>query len=142
MTSPERIQLKRTKGWRMPANTVKVDRTTRWGNPWRPGDPGTVQIAYRERRAIVKLGKQQITIAGTVHRYRCWLEGVPPFYVEVKAALDDSMHRMPAGTMLPQSEWREWILQNLPELRGKNLACWCKPDAPCHADVLLKLANR
>lgn len=29
----------------------------------------------------------------------------------------------------------------LPELRGKNLACWCKPGEPCHADVLLELAN-
>jgi hypothetical protein len=29
---PQRVQLKRTKGWRMPADTVKVDRTTRWGN--------------------------------------------------------------------------------------------------------------
>jgi hypothetical protein len=27
-----RVQLKRSKGWRMPANTAKVDRTTRWGN--------------------------------------------------------------------------------------------------------------
>lgn len=27
------------------------------------------------------------------------------------------------------------------ELRGKNLACWCKPGEPCHADVLLQLAN-
>ncbi|MFU1606556.1 DUF4326 domain-containing protein [Sulfitobacter pontiacus] len=27
------------------------------------------------------------------------------------------------------------------ELRGKNLACWCKLDAPCHADVLLRIAN-
>lgn len=27
-------------------------------------------------------------------------------------------------------------------LRGKNLACWCQLDAPCHADVLLELANR
>ena len=27
-------------------------------------------------------------------------------------------------------------------LRGKNLACWCKPGEPCHADVLLDLANR
>jgi hypothetical protein len=26
-------------------------------------------------------------------------------------------------------------------LRGKNLACWCALDAPCHADVLLRLAN-
>jgi len=27
-------------------------------------------------------------------------------------------------------------------LRGKNLACWCPPGEPCHADVLLELANR
>ena len=27
------------------------------------------------------------------------------------------------------------------ELRGKNLACWCPLDAPCHADVLLEIAN-
>jgi hypothetical protein len=27
-------------------------------------------------------------------------------------------------------------------LRGKNLACWCPLDQPCHADVLLDLANR
>jgi len=26
-------------------------------------------------------------------------------------------------------------------LRGKNLACWCKLNEPCHADVLLRLAN-
>lgn len=26
------------------------------------------------------------------------------------------------------------------ELRGKNLACWCK-ESPCHADVLLEIAN-
>jgi hypothetical protein len=28
------------------------------------------------------------------------------------------------------------------ELRGKNLACWCALDRPCHADVLLRIANR
>ena len=27
------------------------------------------------------------------------------------------------------------------ELRGKNLACWCKPQEACHADVLLEVAN-
>jgi hypothetical protein len=31
---PRRVQLRRTRGWRMPANTVKVDRTTRFGNPF------------------------------------------------------------------------------------------------------------
>lgn len=28
------------------------------------------------------------------------------------------------------------------ELRGKDLACWCPPDEPCHADLLLHIANR
>jgi hypothetical protein len=37
---------------------------------------------------------------------------------------------------------RQKIIARLPELRGKNLACWCKPGEPCHADVLLELANR
>lgn len=27
------------------------------------------------------------------------------------------------------------------DLRGKNLACWCPLDQPCHADVLIELAN-
>ncbi len=26
-------------------------------------------------------------------------------------------------------------------LRGKNLACWCKPGQACHADTLLEIAN-
>lgn len=34
------------------------------------------------------------------------------------------------------------LFPDLKELRGKNLACWCKPGAQCHADVLLELANR
>lgn len=38
----------------------------------------------------------------------------------------------------------EWLSDNpavIDDLTGKNLACWCKPGAPCHADVLLELAN-
>lgn len=35
------------------------------------------------------------------------------------------------------------VVQNIrDELRGKNLACWCRLDQPCHADVLLELANQ
>lgn len=45
-------------------------------------------------------------------------------------------------------EYRQWIVNGkrrinmLDELRGKNLSCWCSPGLPCHADVLLELANR
>lgn len=32
-------------------------------------------------------------------------------------------------------------LFEIEELRGKDLACWCPLDEPCHADVLLEWAN-
>ena len=44
-------------------------------------------------------------------------------------------------------KYRAWLLEQpelmaaLPELRGKDLACWCAPKY-CHGDVLLALANR
>lgn len=44
------------------------------------------------------------------------------------------------------AKYRAWIktqpdlLAALPELRGKVLGCWCKPDA-CHGDVLAELAD-
>lgn len=44
--------------------------------------------------------------------------------------------------------YRVWIKDKLLDdpgflapLRGKDLACWCKLDDPCHADILLELAN-
>ena len=36
---------------------------------------------------------------------------------------------------------KQWILDHIEDLRGKDLACWCRPGQPCHADVLLDLAN-
>ena len=45
------------------------------------------------------------------------------------------------------ARYRAWLLQQpgllaaLPELRGMDLICWCAP-WPCHANVLLDLANR
>ena len=34
------------------------------------------------------------------------------------------------------------MCNNLSELKGKNLSCWCKIGEPCHADILLELANK
>ena len=33
---------------------------------------------------------------------------------------------------------KDWIRH---QLRGKNLACWCREDQTCHGDVLLEIAN-
>lgn len=34
------------------------------------------------------------------------------------------------------------VLARIGELRGRDLACWCGLDGPCHADTLLRLANQ
>lgn len=44
---PERIQRMRTKGWKMPANTVSVTRPGRWGNPFTLQNSGAVSPVLR-----------------------------------------------------------------------------------------------
>lgn len=45
---PIRIQRKRTKGWRMPENTVYVGRGSQWGNPFRVGIDGDAKGCVRK----------------------------------------------------------------------------------------------
>lgn len=40
------------------------------------------------------------------------------------------------------AEQRDRLLGSLGELRGRELACWCPLDGPCHADTLIEIANR
>lgn len=89
----------------MPPNTVKVDRSTKFGNPW------TVA------------GAREAGFVGT----------------------DDELRQMCAGFFsnamqrgLPETDRHR---ANIEWLRGKNLACWCRLEQPCHADVLLEIAN-
>lgn len=54
---PVRIQRKRTKGWKMPANTVYVGRGSEWGNPYRIVDPtdfGHREAVQRYREHVSK----------------------------------------------------------------------------------------
>lgn len=101
MSAPRRITLQRRKGWRMPKNTKKVDRTTIFGNPYRAG----------------------------VETYNCIRGTVTP-----KDAAEAV--RFFEEDLAESDHWRIRAA-----LRGCNLACWCKPGEPCHADILLKIAN-
>ncbi len=115
---PHRIQLRRSKGWRLPPNTIKVDRATPWGNPFIVGKSG--DAAY------------------CVQLYRCLLGG----YLNISNGEACCQRQDKAIVALKKEKAAGW-----PTLRGKNLACWCplpKVDEPdiCHAAVLLELANR
>jgi hypothetical protein len=48
----------------------------------------------------------------------------------------------PLSVPMPPESHMGRIARDIRQLRGKNLACWCKPGQPCHADILLELANR
>jgi hypothetical protein len=112
---PTRVQLSRAKGWRMPENTVSVARPTVFGNPF------TVEAA----REVGYRGDDDALRDMCVRSFRLWLGDREAFW---------------SG---PDAEARRAaILSRLPSLRGKNLACWCKLGSPCHADVLLELANK
>lgn len=112
---PERITLSRAKGWRLPANTRVVTRATIFGNPFKISDAR--DAGYQ--------GDDIALAAMVVRAFDEWLRG---------SAQD---------WMGPESDAaRTAILDRLPELRGMNLACFCQQSAPCHADVLLEMANR
>lgn len=122
MSKPRRIQRKRVKGWKMPPNTVSVTRPGRWGNPF------PVELIGREL---------------AVEMFRDLLTGMfDPYKVE---HLSDAEFKVlyDAKTRFEQrlNYGVELRRAARSELRGKNLACYCKPDDACHADVLLELAN-
>src|SRR4051812_47087842 len=78
---PKRIQLKRTKGWRMPPNAKSVARPHKWGNPYSVDEYG-LEKALALHRDLME---------------------PPDMRAEVRA-----------------------------DLRGYDLACFCRLDQPCH----------
>jgi hypothetical protein len=62
-----------------------------------------------------------------VTAYRCWIE----------QSADGRVGGVDRGGMFT----KPFPTDDLHELRGKNLACWCGLDQPCHAEVLLQMAN-
>ena len=114
IVTPRRIQRKRTKGWRLPSNTVCVSRPSKWGNPFR---------VVRDRWAW------------NVFAYNMILEKTGPLTRCKAAALAVEFFEMHMDDPDLQAKARI-------ELRGKNLACYCPLDHPCHADVLLYIANQ
>jgi hypothetical protein len=136
MAEPIRVQLRRSKGWRMPENTVKVDRSTKWGNPYRVGQEGHFvfeKMTDAQLRAFDFTPRlETLPCCGRVVEVR----PLPPNrYVKFSAPLTIG------ETLARYREWIEEGMLDLTPLRGKNLACWCPIGSPCHADVLLELAN-
>lgn len=48
-----RVQRRRAKGWKMPANTIYVGRPGPWGNPFIVGEHGTAAVCVDLYRALL-----------------------------------------------------------------------------------------
>jgi hypothetical protein len=122
---PSRIQLLRAHGWRMPPNAVKVDRTTKWGNPF----------DIREYGLELSLRLYEDTVRGVWSMANVAHVDEPT--AEMLHEAHCRWHRRLAGNSVDVAR---------AELRGKHLGCWCPlpmrgdPDN-CHAAILLRLAN-
>jgi len=121
MGEPKRIQRRRTAGWRMPEGAVYVGRPSRWGNPFLLGpvaasfpsltDRQVAQFVINDFRALVRNGRGLAARGARMSS---------PEHVEVTYPAMEEIRR---------------------ELAGRDLVCWCPLDHPCHADVLLEVAN-
>lgn len=133
-TPPVRIQLRRTKGWRLPPGAIVVARPSRWGNPYVVGSDSV-------RYSGAMLGPVGCYNPNDV-RY-CDISIGTLSAARAVALYRDDLTASLADTGVDYDELR----QALRSLAGHDLACWCPlthPDGsphPCHADVLLELAN-
>jgi hypothetical protein len=60
-----------------------------------------------------------------------------------RAAAVESYRRWLRGDLGDQyASERQRVLDSLSDLQGRDLACWCPLDEPCHADVLIEFANK
>ena len=122
MTShPKRLRRLRERDWRA-GDAVIVDRTSRYGNPWRVGEPGIPDRAAAAAQFALGLAVRRIILATVPHP-------------------EGALLAMRLGSNYPSDE------QIRSELAGRDLACPCELPAPgkpdcCHAAVLIHEANR
>ncbi|MFA4050644.1 DUF4326 domain-containing protein [Mycobacteroides chelonae] len=159
---PERIQLHRTKGWRKPEGAIVVSRPSRWGNPFRIGSPSGLArvpaVNYPERDWEYE---GRCTAAGAYHPYvsndvAAHPKAIATPELSIKAYVPCHVrHMTPTESVECYRAYVTgggWPIDWTPrpgftiddiraELAGRDLACWCPLGQPCHADVLLEIAN-
>ena len=121
----KRIQRKRTKDWNNPLGTIYVGRPSKWGNPFKVG---TYLNAWGKAFIAIKLTDKPEEI------HKIYQSGL----FDEKIILENSLKWYEL--------WLNFMIEsdhiNPKDLKGANLSCWCKLTEKCHADILLKLANK
>lgn len=139
--TPQRRQHTRQKGTKLPDGCKLVTRATRWGNPFTVAEVLRSGYGDWSHHYPENLWRAHVNWQGPLSRngetpeglaYRAIRDRLAAQHaVALFRALADHFRSVdPAG-------FEAWIAP----LRGHDLACSCAMDAPCHADVLIELAN-
>jgi hypothetical protein len=124
LSSPVRMQLRRTKGWKMPPNTVMVARPSAWCNPYKVGVHGTA------KECVEKFARKM----------------VPYTHVGPRNTMADLLlSEASMGAIRDALKGKNlacWCrLCPEHEKDGKPFDVDCPVCWPCHADVLLQISN-
>jgi hypothetical protein len=117
------------KGWRLPEHTVYVSRPSICGNPLIAGRPSGYQFndGGEDTPMIPSVSLEQ-----SIRLFESLMLGI------VRPEMHPWGHRW-MGRFNKMGQHPSEAIRMV--FRGKNLACWRPLDRPCHAEVLLELAN-
>lgn len=117
----KRIQRKRTKGFRLPDKTLCVSRPSIWGNPYSLAEFGSLALPLFRNTVLGiwdagELDSQPDLVSRAYDLHHAWQR--------------QFRYGHPLDALRAALKSYEFI------------ACWCKEGSPCHADILLELANQ
>ena len=139
---PRRVQMSRKHPWRADnPDAVIVARPSRWGNPYAVGAWVRVyaeEAAAKARPDGTPFPPSVIQDPTALARER----RIPDYWVvrqvpDAASAVAWFRDLIAAWQRDDEDAVEAWLLP----LAGRDLACWCPLDQPCHADVLLEIAN-
>lgn len=126
---PQPQRIKRTEDWKPSKGAVWVGPRSKFYNPF----------AAKIKRG--ESGQATMTRQYLVNDFRHWLTLPLVRRMTVNGWADVAPGNWQEFLGVPFAG-RQPILDALPGMRGKDIVCWCSTSQPCHADVLLELANR
>jgi hypothetical protein len=131
---PQRVQRSRKKGFKTPPNTKYVGRPSDWANPYqiRYDKADNQWVVFDEREFPMRKVNEN-----KVNKFES-KEAAHEFAVD---SFGREYFGYKHGDTITDYYFAMAMYDSVQELKGKNLSCWCSEDLPCHADVLLEVAN-
>lgn len=116
------VQRKRSLGFKLPANTICVNRPLKYGNVYKVVNGGIYGYNSLSKEWVfieVADDNREVAASRAIALFDEYIHGRPHLLIPCPYTVEDIKR----------------------ELKGKNLACFCPVGSPCHRQILIKIAN-